>query len=71
MHDLQDQVDDFLTFYLPVESFLVDKLLINCVLKWILLKIRAIIAKIIYQKSTHSTETFEILFKTTHFTSFL
>ena len=48
MHDLQDQVDDFLTFYLPVESFSVDKLLINCVLKWILLKIRAIIAKIIY-----------------------
>lgn len=37
-------------------------------LRWISLKVGA---KSIHLKSIHSTVTFEILFKTTHFSSFL
>ena len=40
-------------------------------LRLIPLKVRAISAKLIYQKSTHSTVTFGILFKPTPFSSFL
>ena len=40
-------------------------------LRRIPLKVRAIGAKINYLKSTHSTATFGILSKTTHFSSFL
>ena len=40
-------------------------------LRQIPLKVQAISAKIIYWKSTHSTSTFWILFKTSHCSSFL
>ena len=40
-------------------------------LRWILLEVWAISAKISYWKSTHSTVTFGTLSKTTHFSSFL
>ena len=40
-------------------------------LRRIPLKVRAIGAKINYKKSTHGTATFGILYKTTHFSSFL
>ena len=40
-------------------------------LRLIPLKVRAVSAKLIYQKSTHSTITFGILFKTTPLSSFL
>ena len=43
----------------------------SIILRCIGLKVRAIIAKYYIKKSTHYTVTFEILFKTTHLSSFL
>ena len=48
-----------------------DSTLFGKVLRWIPLNVRAISAKNIYQKTTHSTITFSMLFETSHFNSLL